>query len=211
MVVTVFAAALIGPVSGLAGAPRPPLNAAVATAKTNLLSCVAPLARGTASTPKDREVVEAKIDALLAAVKEVAGDTGGSTMDFAVCPEISGTWQLEYTTEAELLGLMKNPKTVVTQSIDMVAVGAESRLQNFVGFSGGFCDGWEFTVDSSISGQGKRSSFEFNAATLAVTPALKIPLPPVGKGWFDNLYVDETIRVNRESRGNTVLYTRRAT
>ena len=118
MVVTVFAAALIGPVSGLAGAPRPPLNAAVATAKTNLLSCVAPLARGTASTPKDREVVEAKIDALLAAVKEVAGDTGGSSMDFAVCPEISGTWQLEYTTEAELLVLMKNPKTVVDIAVD---------------------------------------------------------------------------------------------
>ena len=38
--------------------------------------------------------------------------------------------------------------------------------------------------------------------------AATVPLPPVGKGWFDNLYVDDTLRVARDSRGDTLVVVR---
>ena len=176
-------------------------NFSVITAKKNLLTYVKPLARGTSCSKEEKQRVECLVDDLMIAV-----DASNMNRDFATSPIVSGKWRLEYTTEAELLSLMGNPETVVTQSINMNNRGF---LQNYVGFAGGWCDGWEFTVDSSISGQGMRSSFEFSSAKLVIpSPPLKIPLPPVGKGWFDNLYVDDTIRVNRESRGNTVVYSR---
>ena len=35
-----------------------------------------------------------------------------------------------------------------------------------------------------------------------------LPIPPVGEGWFDNLYVDDTLRVARDSRGDTLVVVR---
>mmetsp|Transcript_6386 Transcript_6386/g.12192 ORF Transcript_6386/g.12192 Transcript_6386/m.12192 type:complete len:199 (-) Transcript_6386:37-633(-) len=166
---------------------------AVSTAKSNLLTFVSTLNRGVSSSPADRLRVDALVDDLLAVAPPPPA--------YAELPVLEADWRLEYTTEAELLGLMKNADTTVTQSI-----GADY-LKNFVGFAGGFCEGWEFTVDSSISGSNIRSSFKFSAATLTL-PWFDVPLPPVGEGWFDNLYVDEDVRINRESRGNTVVYTR---
>ena len=39
--------------------------------------------------------------------------------------------------------------------------------------------------------------------------ALELPLPPVGSGWFDVLYVDEELRVCRDSRGDLQVCARR--
>ena len=38
--------------------------------------------------------------------------------------------------------------------------------------------------------------------------AVTVPVPPVGKGWFDNLYVDDTLRIARDSRGDTLVVVR---
>jgi hypothetical protein len=35
-----------------------------------------------------------------------------------------------------------------------------------------------------------------------------VPLPPFGRGWFDNVYVDRDMRVARDSRGDTLVVVR---
>ena len=80
------------------------------------------------------------------------------------------------------------------------------RLQNVITFPpSGF-----FLVDSRIQlagGTGLRVDFEFEAARLK-TPGWELPLPPFGKGWFENIYVDESLRVARDSRGDLLVVER---
>ena len=110
-------------------------NFSVITAKKNLLTYVKPLARGASCSKEEKQRVECLVDDLMIAI-----DASNMNRDFATSPIVSGKWRLEYTTEAELLSLMGNPETVVTQSINMNNRGF---LQNYVGFAGGWCDGWE--------------------------------------------------------------------
>lgn len=115
-----------------------------------------------------------------------------------------------FTTEQELLGLMGNPSTAVYQMLDI----ENGKLGNGVEWSNGVT----FTVDSTLSTDaevGVRSNFVFQSAALTVPdiPILgtrTLTLPPIGKGWFDNVYLDRDLRLNRDVRGNTVVYQRMA-
>ena len=40
------------------------------------------------------------------------------------------------------------------------------------------------------------------------SPLVQVPLPPVGKGWFDTIFLDETLRIARDIRGDTLVVTR---
>ena len=66
-------------------------------------------------------------------------------------------------------------------------------------------------VESDIDIEGEtRVNFSFTSARLEVVAPFELTLrfPPVGKGWFDNLYVDDTMRVARDSRGDTLVVVR---
>lgn len=66
-------------------------------------------------------------------------------------------------------------------------------------------------MDSVIEVEGEtRVNFTFTSARLELVEPLRwtLRLPPLGKGWFDNLYVDETMRVARDSRGDTLVIVR---
>ena len=64
-------------------------------------------------------------------------------------------------------------------------------------------------VDSQLSVAGpQRCMFKFKSATLKLPGDRSIALPPFGQGWFDTVYVDERIRVARDSRGDTLIVER---
>ena len=79
-----------------------------------------------------------------------------------------------------------------------------------------FVSGNVFEVDSTIQVadpddvEDVRVDFSFDAAQLALRWPFKVTVPvqPVGKGWFDNLYVDDTLRIARDSRGDTLVVVR---
>lgn len=63
-------------------------------------------------------------------------------------------------------------------------------------------------MDARISQEGpQRVNFVFEAARVEREKG-DISVPPFGKGWFENIYVDATWRVAEDSRGD-ILVTRR--
>ena len=82
---------------------------------------------------------------------------------------------------------MKSPTFTCLQIIDT----QQGYLQNVITFPPKSA----FVVDSSIEVAGdKRVNFQFTGAALQL-PSRSFGLPPFGKGWFDNVYMDEEIRV----------------
>ena len=66
-------------------------------------------------------------------------------------------------------------------------------------------------VESDIEVEGDtRVNFSFTSARLELEKPFQwtLQFPPVGQGWFDNLYVDDTMRVARDSRGDTLVVVR---
>ena len=52
-----------------------------------------------------------------------------------------------------------------------------------------------------------RTDFEFTTATLdcGVSFIPVLDLPPVGKGWFDTVYLDDELRVDTNSRNDILI------
>lgn len=58
-----------------------------------------------------------------------------------------------------------------------------------------------FVVDSRLAvATPSRCTFQFTAATLRLPGDRALPLPPFGQGWFESVWVDERVRVARDSR-----------
>ncbi|CAE7480096.1 PAP11 [Symbiodinium pilosum] len=125
---------------------------------------------------------------------------------------LTGTWNLVYTTEKEVLSLIGDPGVSVYQKLDS---GAGTLGNSIV-----FTDGKRFDVKGTVSSgappedatatypPGLRSDFRFVGASLTVSPGLILPLPPFGAGWFVSVYLDDNLRVNRDSRGDLAIYLR---
>ena len=122
----------------------------------------------------------------------------------------SGEWECRWTTEKELnfavdKGLFGLPWTRTYQKID---VGGGT-LTNVIAFDGG-----ALTVGSSIEpdpeGDGSRFNFAFEACSVRWR-GVEVPLPPVGRGWGELLYLDEEMRIQRDVRGDLLVATRVAT
>lgn len=81
------------------------------------------------------------------------------------------------------------------------------RLDNYIEFER---DGL-LSVGSSIvpddGGDGDRFNFRFEEAAVQ-WGNLRVPLPPVGKGWGDLLYLDTEMRLQRDVRGDLLLAVR---
>ena len=118
----------------------------------------------------------------------------------------SGTWECRWTDEKELNfavanGLFGLPWVRTYQSIDVPA----GELVNIIEFEDG-----ELRVGSSIApdaADGTRFNFAFNACALTWR-GLRVPLPPVGRGWGELLYLDDEMRIQRDIRGDMIVATK---
>ena len=149
--------------------------------------------RGVDARPGDRERVERAVDeAVASASTPTPNETRAS----------HGRWKLAYTTEKETLWLLgKGSDVEAYQTID----SDRCTLVNEVIFGG---DGNPaiFRVDATTEiVDATRVNFKFSSASLTLANGWRIPIPPVGAGWFDNVYVVDGIRVSRDSRGDTLV------
>ena len=167
-----------------------------ATTTTRLRTLLARSNRGVDADEEARRAIERAIDALAD-----DGDDGRTNERRA-----RGRWRLEYTTEKETLFLLglDRAATRAYQTID----GDAGRLRNEVIYQRGNTE-IVFTVDASIETVSeKRVRFAFTSASIRFGDSVRVPIPPVGEGWFENVYVDEDIRVSRDSRGDTLVCVR---
>ena len=153
--------------------------------------------RGIGSTR--RREIESIIDRLLLEEEEKnTKKKNNKEDDFSV----SARWKLLWTSERETLFLLETfQNSLAYQTIDEKA----KTLRNAVEFSGGNA----FVVESEIEILDERKvEFTFLSAGLKFSNGFTLPVPPVGKGWFDNVYVGERYRVARDSRGDTLIVER---
>ena len=143
-----------------------------------------------------REQIESIIDTLSEASKN--STTNNNTED----SKLSARWKLLWTSERETLFLLEKFKgSTAYQTINV----KEKTLGNAVEFSGGNT----FLVESEIKIENEtKVEFKFTSAGLKFSNGFMLPVPPVGKGWFDNVYVGDRYRVARDSRGDTLIVER---
>ena len=167
-----------------------------ATTRTRLRRLLARANRGVDADDDLRRELERAVDALAEETKDAGANERSN-----------GRWRLEYTTEKETLFLLgaRPASTRAYQTID----GDARRLRNEVVFQSGDTE-IVFTVDASIEtgASEKRVRFKFTSASIRFGDALRVPIPPFGEGWFENVYVDEDMRVSRDSRGDTLVCAR---
>ena len=121
-------------------------------------------------------------------------------------PLFSGQWECLWTTESELnfavdKGLFGLPWERTYQTIDVEG----GTLENVIQFEDGF-----LRVGSTISPdaeRGERFTFAFNECAVRYRQ-IELPLPPVGRGWGELLYLDDEFRVQRDVRGDLLIATR---
>jgi len=145
-----------------------------------------------------RGEIESMIDKLLLLEEENESKKTKNTDD----SRLSARWKLLWTSEQETLFLLeKFNNSNAYQTIDVRA----KTLSNTVEFAGGNT----FLVDSEIEIADERKvKFKFVSAGLKFSNGFTLPVPPVGKGWFDNVYVSDEYRVARDSRGDTLIVER---
>ena len=151
--------------------------------------------RGVNAGPLERERVERAVDEVVALNPTPSQNNSHASQ---------GRWRLKYTTEKETLWLLgKGADVEAFQTIDNeratlvneVIFGANSGGQPVI-----------FRVDASTEiASPTRVNFKFVSASLTLSNGWRIPIPPVGAGWFDNIYVVDGIRVSRDSRGDTLV------
>lgn len=120
---------------------------------------------------------------------------------------LTGEWELRWTDEKEVnfavgKGLFGLPWMRTYQSIDVPG----RRLVNVIEFE----QGGELRVGSSIVPDpydGTRFNFVFGECTLKWRDFC-VPLPPVGRGWGELLYLDEEMRIQRDIRGDLLVATK---
>lgn len=162
--------------------------------KERLLMLVRSTERGISTSEEQRQ----DIDELIAALEPFNPNAKLVTSE-----SLSALWILEWTTEREILFLMESglpwkPSGPVQQEIDVDAGTLSNRMF--------FGDDSLFEVFSSIDPEpsGPRVKFEFEACKLTYG-GFTLPLPPVGKGWFESVYLDQDLRVTRDVRGDVTV------
>ena len=145
-----------------------------------------------------------------AAILADLGELRELSQEDSVNPDLlNGTWRLLWTTEKEILAIIKDGGIAnwcgtsagdVLQVIDL----REGRLQNCIEFP----PEGAFLVDSSIQfDEDEKCSFAFRGAALKL-PKRVIRLPPMGKSRFQTIYVSKTTRVAFDDRGDYLVVER---
>lgn len=130
-----------------------------------------------------------------------------SPVDDPVRSELfSGEWECQWTNEKELNFAVRNglfglPWLRTYQTIDIPS----SKLENVIMFKGG-----ELRVSSSIApdeADGTRFNFAFSGCSLKWM-SIRVPFPPIGRGWGELLYLDGNLRIQRDVRGDVLVATK---
>lgn len=157
-----------------------------------LLSLIEETQRGSLSTNK----VE-----ILACLDEIS-----SKNERFLRPELcAGKWELLYTTEKETLffaknGLFGSKCTSISQTIDF----STKKINNLIQFD----NDKEFSVIGDISRDNNiknRVNFKFSSASLRFNSKFAVNIPPIGQGWFDNLFINNMYRISYDVRGDYLL------
>lgn len=158
--------------------------------KGELLAALKGSERGTQTSPEQKAIIDGLIDQL---AKLNPTDVAGS--------RLSGRWNLLWTTEKETLSIVSNGilGRKCTEVYQVIDVEADS-LSNNIDFEGG-----GFEVDSTCRpSDGIRVDFQFRAAKIRFD-SFTLPLPPVGQGWFDCVFLDDELRIVRDSRQDALI------
>lgn len=139
-----------------------------------------------------RDAVEEKIAALapLSPVQETAAS-----------PLLQKEWKLLWTTEKEINFFLDfGLSSEVSQTVN------GSKLGNTIAFTRG--GGLYVTGTLSVpNAAGQRTEFRFDEATLDLAKWGSFNFPPVGEGWFDTVYLDDSLRVDTNSRDDILICT----
>ncbi len=169
-----------------------------------LAACEAQRLGAASSTDDDERIIE-----LMRELSEL-----NPTADPASSPSLAATWDVVWTTESELLfltdsGLFGLPCTGTYQTITRNADGTSS-LANEIEFEAEDGGVGRLSVGSTCerAAAGGRVDFRFESCGLRWRQ-LKLPLPPVGTGWFEVTYLDDELRLARDSRGDYQVCRRR--
>lgn len=112
---------------------------------------------------------------------------------------------LQWTTEKEINFFLEKGISP-TGSIYQIIIIDGTILENCIPFQkGGF-----FGVKGALSipdPAGTRTDFVFSEATLDVGKWGVYRFPPVGKGWFETIYLDDDLRVDVNSRNDILICT----
>jgi hypothetical protein len=147
-----------------------------------------------------------QVEALLPALTTASPITATS-----VAPQLAQTWQVVWTTEKEInVFLDRGWATNIYQVINDSSSGTIENSIPFVNDRGSL--NVQGTIAPSLSNE-RRTEFVFTKAMLEIAVNLpwnteqkvRINLPPVGKGWFDTLYLDDTLRVDINSRNDILV------
>ncbi|XP_006289907.2 probable plastid-lipid-associated protein 11, chloroplastic [Capsella rubella] len=167
-------------------------------AKRSLLELISDEDRGL-RTQKDAT----KRDAIVNAIESMAviGRSSITTGD-----SLSATWRLLWTTEKEQLFIIEKAGLFGTTAGDILQViDVKKRiLNNVITFPP---DGVFFVRSDIQIASPQRVNFRFNSAVLR-GKNWELPLPPFGKGWFENVYMDGDIRVAKDIRGDYLIVDR---
>ncbi|KAL1213559.1 putative plastid-lipid-associated protein 11 [Cardamine amara subsp. amara] len=167
-------------------------------AKRDLLELISDQDRGL-RTQKDAT----KLDAIVNAIEAMAviGRSSTTTGD-----SLSATWRLLWTTEKEQLFIIEKAGLFGTRAGDVLQViDVKQRiLNNVITFPP---DGVFFVRSGIEIASPQRVNFRFSSAVLRGRN-WEIPLPPFGQGWFENVYMDDEIRVAKDIRGDYLIVDR---
>lgn len=150
-----------------------------------------------------RGLVEDRRSDIIAAIDRIdEANAAFIAKDRTFLDKCNGQWELLWTTEKETLffesrGLFGSPVTLISQSIDTQS----KSLNNLIGFD----NGRSFSVSGTIAPDAddkRQLNFSFTSARLIIPPLVNLGLPPVGKGWFKNVYVNDKYRLSRDVRGD---------
>ena len=126
----------------------------------------------------------------------------------AASPELQAKWILEWTTEKEInfftqQGFSENRS--IYQTIEGNILG---NMIPFVRGRGSFSVTGRLEIPDD---QGPRTNFLFTEATIDLGEKWgEYKFPPIGKGWFDTVYLDEELRVDVNSRNDILICTNAA-
>lgn len=117
-------------------------------------------------------------------------------------PLLLKKWQLLWTTEKEI-NFFQDWKISKPNSITQTLT--QEKIINMIPFETGGSFG--VTGNVSINEELNRVDFEFESATLDLKSWGQFSIPPVGKGYFDVLYLDTELRVDINSRNDILVCT----
>lgn len=132
--------------------------------------------------------------------------------DTATSPLLQRKWKMVWTTEKEI-----NFFVNVGWSNDITQLIADNGrlLENkivFCNIPGGYLGvTGKLSVDednvavAAPDSSRRRTQFVFTSATLDLGRWGSFPIPPVGKGWFDTLYLDDDLRIDINSRNDILI------